>query len=43
MFEPKVFSDLKPGALRLEAVLYGWNLSFSTSELSELHGMDPRF
>jgi hypothetical protein len=42
-FEPKVFGDLKPGSYRLEAVLYGWNLPFSTSELSELHRMDARF
>jgi len=42
-FQPKVLSDLKPGSYRLEAVLYGWNLSFSTSELSELHRMDAPF
>jgi hypothetical protein len=42
-FEPKVFSDLKPGSYRLEAVLYGWNLWFTTSELSELHRMNAPF
>jgi hypothetical protein len=42
-FQPKVFSDLKAGYYRLEAVLYGWNLSFNTSELSELHKMGAPF
>lgn len=43
VFQPRVFSDLKPGSYRLEAILYGWNLSFSTSELSELHRMGAPF
>src|SRR5690242_17131038 len=42
-FEPKVLNDLKPGSYRLEAVLYGWNLAFSTSELSELQRMVAPF
>ena len=42
-FQPKVFSDLKPGSYRLETVLYGWNLSFNTSELSELQRMVAPF
>lgn len=42
-FQPKVLSDLKPGSYRLEAVLYGWNLPFNTSELSELHRMGAAF
>jgi hypothetical protein len=42
-FQPKVLSDLKPGSYRLEAVLYGWNLSFNTSELSELQRMVAPF
>ena len=34
-FDSKVFADsLKPGAYRLEAVLYGWNLLFDNSQLS---------
>jgi hypothetical protein len=36
-------SDLKPGSYRLESVLYGWNLSFNTLELSELHRMGAPF
>ena len=28
--------SLKPGAYRLEAILYGWNLGYSESELTEL-------
>jgi hypothetical protein len=42
-FQPKVLSDLKPGSYRLESVLYGWNLSLNTSELSELHRMGVPF
>jgi hypothetical protein len=43
-FDSKVFADsLKPGAYRLEAVLYGWNLSFDNSQLSELAGMGAPF
>jgi hypothetical protein len=42
-FQPKVLSDLKAGSYRLESVLYGWNLSFKTSELSELHRMGAPF
>jgi hypothetical protein len=43
-FDSKVFSDsLKPGAYRLEAVLYGWNLLFDNSQLSELAGMGAPF
>ena len=42
-FQPKVFNGLKPGSYRLEAVLYGWNLSFNTAELSELHRMGAPF
>jgi hypothetical protein len=39
-FDSTVFADsLKPGAYRLEAVLYGWNVSFDNSQLSELAGM----
>jgi hypothetical protein len=43
IFQPKVLSDLKPGSYRLEAVLYGWNLPFNASELSELHRMGVPF
>ena len=43
-FDFKVFADsLKPGAYRLEVVLYGWNLSFDNSQLSELAGMGAPF
>ena len=43
-FDSEVFSDgLKPGAYRLEAVLYGWNLSFDESQRSELAGMGAPF
>jgi hypothetical protein len=42
-FEPKVLSDLKPGSYQLEVVLYGWNLSLNTSELSELNRMGAPF
>ena len=42
-FEPKALSDLKPGSYRIEAVLYGWNLSLKTSELSELNRMGAPF
>jgi hypothetical protein len=44
IFDSKVFSDsLTPGAYRLEAVLYGWNLLFDNSQLSELAGMGAPF
>jgi hypothetical protein len=42
-FESKVLANLKPGSYRLETVLYGWNLSFSNSELSELGRMGASF
>jgi hypothetical protein len=43
-FDSKVFADsLKPGAYRLEAILYGWNLPFDNSQLSELAGMGAPF
>ena len=43
-FDSKVFADsLMPGAYRLEAVLYGWNLLFDKSQLSELAGMGAPF
>jgi hypothetical protein len=43
-FDSKVFADsLKPGAYRLEAVLYGWNLPFDDSRLSELARMGAPF
>jgi hypothetical protein len=43
-FDSKVFSDnLKSGTYRLEAVLYGWNLLFDNSQLSELAGMGAPF
>ena len=43
-FDSKVFADsLKPGAFRLEAVLYGWNMPFDNSQLSELAGMGAPF
>lgn len=43
IFESSIFANLKPGAYRLEAVLYGWNLSYDNSELSELAGMGAPF
>jgi hypothetical protein len=43
-FDSKVFANqLKPGAYRLEAVLYGWNLPFDNAQLSELAGMGAPF
>lgn len=43
-FDSKIFADnLKPGVYRLEAVLYGWNLLFDNSQLSELAGMGAPF
>jgi hypothetical protein len=42
-FDPKVFHDLNAGTYRLEAVLYGWNLEFSRSELTQLSGMGAPF
>jgi hypothetical protein len=43
-FDSKVFGySLKPGAFRLEAVLYGWNMPFDNSQLSELAGMGAPF
>jgi hypothetical protein len=33
-FDPRVFHDLNAGTYRLEAVLYGWNLEFTKSELT---------
>jgi len=43
-FDSKVFTNsLKPGKYRLEAVLYGWNLRFDDSQLSELSGMGAPF
>jgi len=42
-FEPRVLSALKSGPYRLEAILYGWNQSFSLLELSELGRMKAPF
>ena len=42
-FDPEVFRDLNAGTYRLEAVLYGWNLAFSESELTELSAMGAPF
>lgn len=43
-FDSKVFAgSLKPGTYRLEAVLYGWNLRFDNSQLSELAGKGAPF
>ena len=35
--------NLKPGAYRLEAVLYGWSQSYDNSQISELSGMGAPF
>jgi hypothetical protein len=35
--------SLKPGAYRLEAVLYGWNQPYDNSQLSELARMGAPF
>jgi len=43
-FDSSVFEgSLKPGAYRLEAVLYGWDQRFDDSQLSELAGMGAPF
>lgn len=43
-FDSSVFADsLKPGAYRLEAVLYGWNQRYDDSQLSELAGLGAPF
>jgi hypothetical protein len=43
-FDSEVFAaSLKPGAYRLEALLYGWNQSFDDSQLSELARMGSPF
>jgi hypothetical protein len=43
-FDSSVFEgSLKPGAYRLEAVLYGWNQRYDDSQLSELAGMGAPF
>ena len=43
-FDSKIFADsLKPGGYRLEVVLYGWNLLFDNSQLSELSGLGAPF
>jgi hypothetical protein len=42
-FQPKVFGELNPGSYRLEAILYGWNPSLSTSESSEFDRMGAPF
>jgi hypothetical protein len=43
-FDSGVFAaSLKPGAYRLEALLYGWNQRFDDSELSELARMGSPF
>jgi hypothetical protein len=43
-FDSKIFVNrLKPGVYRLEAVLYGWNLSLDNNQLSELAGMGAPF
>jgi hypothetical protein len=43
-FDSEVFAaSLKPGAYRLEALLYGWNQPFNNSQLSELAGMGSPF
>jgi hypothetical protein len=43
-FDSKIFGkELKRGAYRLEAVLYGWNLSFDNAQLSELSSMGAPF
>ena len=43
-FDSEVFAaSLKPGAYRLEALLYGWNKPFDDSQLSELARMGSPF
>jgi len=43
-FDSKIFAnDLTPGVYRLEAALYGWNLSFDNNQLVELAGMGAPF
>lgn len=43
-FDSRIFgNELKPGAYRLEAVLYGWNQSFDNAQLSELASMGAPF
>ena len=43
-FDSEIFAtNLKPGAYRLEALLYGWNQRFEDSQLSELAGMGSPF
>lgn len=43
-FDSKIFvNQLKPGTYRLEAILYGWNLPFDATQLSELAGMGAPF
>lgn len=43
-FDSSVFADsLKPGAYRLEGVLYGWNQRYDDSQLSELAGLGAPF
>lgn len=43
-FDSKVFADsLRPGAYRLETVLYGWNQPFDNTQLSELAEMGAPF
>lgn len=43
-FDSKIFRDqLKPGVYRLEAVLYGWNLPFDSTQLHDLAGMGAPF
>ena len=43
-FDSEVFAaSLKPGAYRLEALLYGWNQPFDDSQLSELAMMGSPF
>jgi hypothetical protein len=36
-------NELRPGNYRLEAVIYGWNLAFDNSQLSELAKMEAPF
>jgi hypothetical protein len=43
-FDSKIFLDqLRAGVYRLEAVLYGWNLPFDSSQLHDLAGMGAPF
>jgi hypothetical protein len=39
----KVFSSLKPGKYRLEAILWGWNIPYSDAQIVELRTMKAPF